>query len=669
MNRLLVLLPLLLLTLCAHAQPEPPDTLWTHTYGGANVDEALGVCATTDGGYVAVGRSRSFSAQFDVYAVRVNSMGDTLWTRTYGGNATDEANDVSEIPGIGFAIAGTTQSFGAGLSDIYVICIAENGDTLWTRTFGTSGLDFGYAVTTTLDGGIAVAGTTTVPNQSINMSLMKLNSQGDILWSRTYGDTNVDEAFSINQTPDGGFLLSGRTVPTGASVPDMYAVRTNSAGDTLWTRRVGNDDWEEGAGAIETSDGGTIVAGWKQVPGNSTDFYVVKTAANGTVLWSHTFGGSGVDRATSIRQSTDGGSILGGYTTSMGAGSSDMYFIKLDTNGDTTWTRTAGGAGADYLYAIAITADGGYIAAGATNSFGLGGSDVWLVCLSGFSGVAGFVRDSVTGEALSNVWVGAIGQPFRARSDAVGYYVLTLPPDITYDIITFGACVGRDTVWSIPIFQDSITALDLLVEVPHGVVPQTSLNIVAHNHITETDTLRIYNEGLGVLDFTIAAETISPPTDWLTVEPASGSIPAGDSIHVAVNVLADTTDDGAFDFYGSLTVRMNSCPDSAVPVNVIASILDADDKPNLLPSSFTLSAYPNPFNPVTTLSFSLPHDDAVTLIIYDLLGREVRRLLDAPFASGMHRVTFDASDLPSGLYVARLHTSKANLSHKMLLMK
>ncbi len=665
---LLALTAILFLGTMASAQP--PDTMWTHAYGGGGQDIAFGVASISDGGFVAVGRSRSFSSDYGIFAVRVDAMGDTLWTRTYGGASFDQAAGVCEVSGNDFLIVGSTASYGAGSYDAYVIRISSAGDTLWTRTYGTPSLDYGYAIVPSADGGFALAGSTTTPGQSLNALLLKADANGNVIWQHSYGGTNVDEAFSLQQTSDNGYLLGGRSVPPGGVRPDMFAVRTNSAGDTLWTRRYGNEDWEEGAGAVETMDGGVFIAGWKQsISNNDNNFFVVRANANGNQQWSATYGGAFLDRATALRQSSDGGCILAGYTLSSGAGASDYYFLKFDTEGDTTWSRTCGGLGEDILYALDVTSDGGYIAAGMSSSYGQGGGDFWLVRLPGFAGVAGFVRDSVTNDPLPNVWVSAVGQPNRARTDGMGYFVLTLPPDTTYDIISYGQCVARDTAFAIPVFTDSLTRQDLVLGIPVGVVPQTSLNIVAYNHVATTDTLRIYNTGMGVLDVRVTTTTVIPASAWLSVNPSVTQIEAGDSALIEVTVTSDTTDTGVFDYYGYLTLHWNSCPDSVIQLDVIAVILDAENPRAALPNSFTLEAYPNPFNPTTTLSFAVPHDELATLTIYNVNGQVVQTLVDGFQRAGVHHFTINASTWASGVYLARLQTPSTSLTQKLLLLK
>ena len=662
-----------LVVFAAVSPAQPPDTMWTRAYGRSGHEDAYGVAATSDGGFFIVGGSLSIGNQSDVWLVRINSIGDTLWTRNYGGGAFDQGTAVRETSTGGAIIAARTQSFGAGSDDIYLIKTNSNGDTLWTRTYGTTSQDLAYGITSTMDGGYAVCGSQLVTGFSLQMVLMKFSATDELEWTNFYGETNVEQAYTVFQTADGGYLLGGRSVPPGSGRPDMYVVRTNIIGDTVWTRRYGNDDWEEGTGITEAIDGGCVISGWKQAPsGGNTDFYVVKTDNIGTMQWQHTYGGALWDRATTLRLATDGGYIVGGTSSSFGAGGYDFYFVKLNTSGDTVWTRTNGGTGAEQLRDIQITSDGGYMAVGvtATVAFTHGGTDFYAVRLPGFSGVGGFVRDEATNNPVPHVWVGAIGQAHRVMSDQQGYYVLTLPPGGVYDVISYGACVGRDTVRNIEIFQDSITVMDLTVGLPVGLIPQTSINIVANNRVLTSDTLHIYNDGLGVLDFTITVTPVSPPSGtWLSTSPAAASIEPGDSMAVAVNVLSDTTDDGVYDFYGFLTIHMNSCPDSAPRVDVIATILDADDAPTALPKTYALAAYPNPFNPSTTLAFDLPQSGPVDLVIYDVTGREVRTVLNSVLEAGRHQLAFDASDLPSGIYFARLTAQATTLTHKLLLLK
>jgi hypothetical protein len=171
------------------------------------------------------------------------------------------------------------------------------------------------------------------------------------------------------------------------------------------------------------------------------------------------------------------------------------------------------------------------------------------------------------------------------------------------------------------------------------------------------------------MSFEVETETISPPTDWLSVNPAAGFVAAGESLAVSVIVTIDTTDDGAFDIFGYLHLRTNSCPDSTDELPVLVTVLDANDPLILTPSSFSLSAYPNPFNPLTTISFSVPRESEVRLEVFNVAGQLERELMHARVTPGIHRVEFAAQDLPSGLYIARLTSDEFTASQKLLLLK
>ncbi|MFH1011428.1 MAG: hypothetical protein V1784_09385 [bacterium] len=368
----------------ALAQPAP-DTLWTRTYGGSNYDWAYSVQQTPDGGYIVAGHTRSFGAGGeDFYLVKTNSQGDTLWTRTYGGSNDDFAYSVQQTADGGYTVAGQTRSFGVGGYDFYLVKTNSSGEPLWTRTYGGIDWDQALSVQQTADGGYVVAGTTYsfgagTPNYA-NMYLVKTNSQGDTLWTRTYGGSSWDWAQSVQQTADGGYIVAGTTSSFGAGGYDFYLVRTNSQGQPLWTRTYGGSNDDFAYSVQQTADGGYIVAGTTSSFGAGVlDFYLAKTNSQGDTLWTRTYGGSSSDVARSVQQTADGGYIVAGYTNSFAAGLSDFYLMKTNSQGDTLWTRTYGGSNYDEAYSVQQTADGGYIVAGFTRSFGAGGQDFYLV--------------------------------------------------------------------------------------------------------------------------------------------------------------------------------------------------------------------------------------------------------------------------------------------------
>jgi len=355
---------------------------WTRTYGGTNNEIGCFVQQTSDGGYIISGFTRSFGAgNEDVYLIKTNGSGDTLWTKTYGGTGYDRGYSVRQTLEGGYIIAGYTDSYGAGSFDVYLIKTNTSGDTLWTRTYGGTSWDYGFSTQQTRDSGYIIAGYTNSYGAGYNdVYLIKTKPSGDTLWTRTYGGPYWDFGFSVQQTTDGGYIIAGTFHFYGTTWYDVYLIKTNASGDTLWTKTYGGMRDECAESVQQTSDGGYILVGYTDSYGaGSQDVYLLKTNNDGDILWTRTYGGSGDDQGWSVQQTQDGGYIIAGYTDSYGAGNGDFYLIKTNASGDTLWTKTYGGSSSDAGWSVRQTVDGGYIIAGVTASFGTGGYDVYFV--------------------------------------------------------------------------------------------------------------------------------------------------------------------------------------------------------------------------------------------------------------------------------------------------
>ena len=201
----------------------------------------------------------------------------------------------------------------------------------------------------------------------------------EIEWEKTFGGSNYDFGNSVQQTSDGGFIIAGRTLSYGAGNSDVYLIKTYANGNEQWSHSFGGSNSDYGESVRQTSDGGYIIAGRTLSYGaGSTDVYLIKTDANGNETWSQTFGGSNSDYGESVRQTSDDGYIIAGRTLSY-AGSTDVYLIKTDANGNETWCKTFGGSYSDYSRSVQQTSDGGFVIAGLTYSYGAGNSDVYLI--------------------------------------------------------------------------------------------------------------------------------------------------------------------------------------------------------------------------------------------------------------------------------------------------
>jgi hypothetical protein len=351
------------------------------TYGGWLDDRAYSVHRTADGGFIVAGRTHSFGAgATDVYLIRTDANGDTLWTKTCGGTDDDCGLSVRQTNDGGYVIAGYTESYGVG-GDAYLIRIDTEGDTLWTRAFGGRSDDLGMSVQQTTDGGYIIAGHIFSSGAGrYDVYLVKTNASGDTLWTRAFGGTSSEEGYSVQQTTDGGYVIAGLTYSYGAGLNDVYLIRTDVNGDTLWTRTFGGTDNDGGTSVQQTSDSGYIIAGTTESFGaGNDDVYLIKTDASGDTLWTRTFGGASNEWGYSVQQTSDGGYIMTGYTESFGAGQTDVYLVKTDAYGDTLWTKTFGGADDDCGLSVRQTSDDGYVIAGWTKSSGAGGEDFYLI--------------------------------------------------------------------------------------------------------------------------------------------------------------------------------------------------------------------------------------------------------------------------------------------------
>jgi hypothetical protein len=197
----------------------------------------------------------------------------------------------------------------------------------------TTGYNAGNSVQQTSDGGYIIAGTYDYGGANPQVYLIKTNASGDTLWSRTYGGTNWDKGYSVQQTSDGGYIIGGFTSSFGAGSYDVYLIKTNATGDTLWTRTYGGTGDDGGYSVQQTQDGGYIVAGWNNSFGNGAQVYLVKTDASGDTLWTRNYGGTDYDYGRSVQQTTDGGYVIAGQTNSFG-NSTQVYLVKTDANGN-----------------------------------------------------------------------------------------------------------------------------------------------------------------------------------------------------------------------------------------------------------------------------------------------------------------------------------------------
>lgn len=360
------------------------QTTFQKTFGGAGGDYGYSVQQTSDGGFIITGKAVDFlgSSTYYVYLIKLDANGDTLWTKKIGATANDWGKSVQQTTDGGFIIAG------GSASGIYLMKTDINGDTLWTKLYGSSAYSVANSIQQTTDGGYIVAGYVySLVSSSYDIYLIKTDTNGDTLWTKSFGGVNDDEGNCVQQTTDGGYIIAGMTESFGAGDMDVYLIKTDVSGDTLWTKTLGGTSDDLSNSIEQTMDGGYVLSGTTVSFGAGfTDVYLIKTDVNGNFVWAKTYGGTNADRGYSAHQTTDGGFIISGTTFSFGSGNYDFYLIKTNLIGDTLWTKAFGaaGIGSDQSFSVQETSDGGYIICGYTTSFGAGSYDVYIIKTDSF---------------------------------------------------------------------------------------------------------------------------------------------------------------------------------------------------------------------------------------------------------------------------------------------
>jgi len=310
-----------------------------------------------------------------------NAHSNQYWAKSFGGYGQDHAFCIQQTTDEGYIIAGYTDSFGSGGFDIWILKLDTYGNVTWEKTYGRIYNDYARSIQQTSDGGYIVAGyTSSSISENFDLLVLKLDSSGNLLWHKVYGGTGSDTARYIQQTTDGGYILGAYSNSFGDKTTSLWILKLNQDGTVFWEKTYSASSSDILRAIQQTSDEGYIVAGKTQVsPDNNTDAWVLKLDSTGNVSWQKTYGGSSSEGATSIQQTSEGGYILAGWTNSFALPSSDMWILKLDSEGDIAWQKTYWGDGEDYPVSIRQTSDEGFVIGGWTTSFYSEGRNCWIV--------------------------------------------------------------------------------------------------------------------------------------------------------------------------------------------------------------------------------------------------------------------------------------------------
>jgi hypothetical protein len=425
MKKTITLLAFCLIGTLSNAQ-QAPTIQWQKCLGGMWNDWASSIQPTLDGGYIVAGTTKSNDGDVtgnqggkDMWVVKISATGTIQWQKSFGGIADDVAYSILPTLDGGYIVAGSTDSYNGDVTgyhlgrDAWVVKLFANGVIEWQKALGGLEVDEASSIQITADGGYIVAGCTgsisgdvTGNNGGEDFWIVKLSATGDLIWQKNLGGTGNDFAYSIQITPDGGYIVAGSINSTDGDVTgnhgnnDAWVVKLSVTGVTLWQKALGGTGYDLAISILPAPDGGYIVAGFTvstdgDVTGNhgGEDAWIVKLTSAGDLLWQKTFGGSGDDRASSIQITPDGGYIVSGETYSTNGdvtgshGYSDAWVMKLSTSGALVWQKALGGNFYDYAYCTQLATDAGYIIAGSTESDNgdvignHGWSDAWIIKL------------------------------------------------------------------------------------------------------------------------------------------------------------------------------------------------------------------------------------------------------------------------------------------------
>lgn len=294
---------------------------------------------------------------------------------TFGSVANDLAEDIAATSDGGLILVGSTASSGDGNTDIYLLKIDSTCNKEWSWALGGLNNDWGYSVIETYDKGFLIAASTnSYGNGGYDAMLLKRDSFGNFEWQKTYGGVDWDFAFDVVQTFDSGFVFCGETYNNTSGFSDVFVVKTNVLGDTMWTKTVGGSMEDRANAVIQTSDSNIVVVGYKNTVSDSTQAYLLKFNRDGDLLWDSTYGWSNYEIAKDVVEALDGNYVLAGTTTTTGL-DKDYYVVKTTTNGAKIWEQVYAGVKDEESNAIAQIDNGDFWVVGYTEANGGGKRD------------------------------------------------------------------------------------------------------------------------------------------------------------------------------------------------------------------------------------------------------------------------------------------------------
>ncbi|MFC1898097.1 T9SS type A sorting domain-containing protein [Candidatus Cloacimonadota bacterium] len=362
----------------------PPDTLWTKTFGGDHNDAATCVRQTSDGGFFVIGSTDPLGNDMnDFWLIKTDEMGNLIWEAAFGGDQDDCPYIGQQTMDGGYVVVGYTESFGNGLRDFWLVKTDAEGNEEWNQTYGTQLHDRAQFLEQTSDGGyILTGGTGYFEGSGQDIWLIKTDAVGTVEWEQTFGGEGIEKAYTVHQETNGSYILTGYTTSFGNGNLDVWLIKTDEFGNEIWSRTFGGTEIDNAYSLQICPDGGYILAGITRSFGQGQDdVWLIKTDSLGIEEWNKVYGTEDTDFCYSVSLTNDGSYILGCSTNSTANSDFDVLAMKIDEFGNELWTVKIGESSDDFSFYIEQTNDEGFVLAGRSNSFGNGDDDIYLIKL------------------------------------------------------------------------------------------------------------------------------------------------------------------------------------------------------------------------------------------------------------------------------------------------
>jgi hypothetical protein len=355
------------------------SVIFNKTFGGVMNDFANSIQQTADGGYIVSGQTDSYgngsNLKPDMWIIKLDKTGNKEWDKTFGGREQDIAYSVQQTKDMGYIVAGSTSSFGKGYPSIWIIKLNTKGDSIWSRIYEGTIVSFAYSIRQTTDSGYIIAGFG-------KENIIKLDKNGNKEWGKQFSRV----FYSVEQTTDGGYIAAGDSIFKPLEwnyIPSVYVIKLDREGNKVWSNPLGNNFLGSAYSIQQTTDGGYVFSGdsiaVKSEFNHSHYSLAAKLDKDGKIKWKYY--GSEYSSAQNIRQTAAGGYIAAGNTLDDDNGM-NFLIILLDQNGKEKWIKSYGNITLwEYASSIQQTSEGGYVVAGQTESSGAGKYDVWILKL------------------------------------------------------------------------------------------------------------------------------------------------------------------------------------------------------------------------------------------------------------------------------------------------